>query len=187
MFNLDKLNEVHPKWLRRDAWDVEQIPEAFDSFVQPMVNKVDRDRLRFEIVNPIFGPSIRRASEVGQHSFTTHHRSDSMIGTGHSQTVSLDTSLNIMSASEPYGLGPGPPSLISINFYPDFLSSMHHNEVFPETNGATKKRFGPNLGRLVRNIRQKLLCGFLQKEGIKRLSLINQATPISQAGPNHTS
>lgn len=143
-----------------------QIPEASDSFVQPMVNRVDRDRLRVEVINPISGPSIRRASEVGQHSFIAHHRSNSMIGIGHSQNVSLDTSLNIMSASKSHGLGPGPPSHVSINSDSGFLSSMHRNEVLPKTNRVARKRFGPNLGRLGRNIRQKLLCGFLQKEGI---------------------
>ena len=101
MFNLDNLNDGCLEWVCREAWDVEQIPKDADSIVQPVVNRVNRDRLRVELVNPNSRRSIKRVSEVGQHSSTSHHRFDSMIGTGPSQTVSLDTSLNIMFAFEP--------------------------------------------------------------------------------------
>lgn len=80
-----------------------------------------------------------------------------------------------MFASEPHGLGPGPPSPVSINSDHGFLPSVHCNEVLPESNGVARKRFGPDLGRLGRNIRHKLLCGFLQKEGTIDNSLANQA------------
>nr|POF20332.1 hypothetical protein CFP56_54090 [Quercus suber] len=149
MFNLDKLNEGRPEWARSNAWDVRQIPEDFDSIMQPVVNRVDRDRLRVESVNSNSGPSIRRVSEAGP-----------------SQIMSLDTGLNSFFGSEAYGLGPGPPSPASINSDPGYLSSLHCNDVLPETNGAARKRFGPDLGRLGRNIRQRLLCGFLPKEDL---------------------
>jgi len=67
MFNLDKLNEDCPKWLRRDAWDVGQILESTDSFVQSLVNRVDRERLRFEFGSSSTGPRLRRTHDVGQH------------------------------------------------------------------------------------------------------------------------
>ena len=92
--------------------------------------------------------------------------------------MSLDTGLNSFFGSEGHGLGPGPPSPASINFDPGYLSNLHCNDVLPKTNGAARKRFGPDLGRLGRNIRQRLLYGFLQNEGTKRLSLIKQATPV---------
>lgn len=60
--------------------------------------------------------------------------------------MSLDTGLNIMYASEPHGLGLGPPSPVSIYFDPGFLPSMHCNEVLPESNGAARKRFRPDFG-----------------------------------------
>lgn len=60
------MNEGRPEWLRRNAWDVGQVPEATDSFVQSMVNRVDRDGLRVEIGNSSSRPSIRRTSEEGQ-------------------------------------------------------------------------------------------------------------------------
>ena len=82
MFNKDNLNNGRLKWVRRDAWDVGQILEDVDSIVQLVVNRVDRDRLRFELVNPNSGPSIKRVSEVGQHYFIAHYRPDSTIGTG---------------------------------------------------------------------------------------------------------
>ena len=80
LFNLDKLNEVRPEWLCWNAWDVGQVPEAIDSFVQPLVNKVDSDSMQFEIGTPSSRPSIRRTTDVGQHLYTTHHVSDSLIG-----------------------------------------------------------------------------------------------------------
>ena len=105
--------------------------EDSDSIVQPVVNRVDRDRLRVEIVNPISGRSIRRVSEAGP-----------------SQTVSLDIGLNSLFGSKAHGLGPGPPLPTSINSDPSYLSSLHCNDVLPETNGVARKRFEPNLGRL---------------------------------------
>lgn len=45
MFNLDKLNEGHPEWLHRDAWDMGKIPKSTDSFIHSLVNRVDRERL----------------------------------------------------------------------------------------------------------------------------------------------
>lgn len=122
---------------------------------------MDRDRLQFEIGNSISGLSIRRTNDVGQQLFTTHHRADSLIG----------ISLNIMSVAKPRGLGPSPHSPASINSKPGFLSSMHCNEVLAKTNRVARKRFGPNLGRLGRNIRQILLCGFFQKVGTNDTSL----------------
>ena len=85
--------------------------------------------------------------------------------------MSLDIGLNIMFASEPYGLGPGPPSSALINLELGFLSSMHFTEVLARANGVARKRFEPELGRLGRNMRQKLLYGFLQKEVTNDTSL----------------
>ena len=80
LFNLDKLNEGRSEWLCWNAWDMGQVPEAIDSFVQPLVNKVDSDSMWFEIGNSSSGPSIRRTIDVGQHLYIVHHVSDSLIG-----------------------------------------------------------------------------------------------------------
>ena len=105
--------------------------EDSDSIVQPVINRMDRDRLRVEIVNPISGRSIRRVSEAGP-----------------SQTVSLDIGLNSLFGSKAHGLGPRPPLPTSIISDPSYLSSLHCNDVLSETNGVARKRFEPNLGRL---------------------------------------
>ena len=48
MFNLDKLNETHPEVLQSHGWDKGCIPESLDSFIENLVQRVDRRRFRFE-------------------------------------------------------------------------------------------------------------------------------------------
>ena len=49
MFNLDRLNEGHPEWVRRDAWGGGQIPEDLKPLIEALVQRVDRDRFRWEV------------------------------------------------------------------------------------------------------------------------------------------
>lgn len=65
MFNLGRLNDDRPEWLRWDAWNRGQIPDSIDSIIESLVTRVDKDRLR-----PDFGSSssrscIRRPNGMG--------------------------------------------------------------------------------------------------------------------------
>ena len=64
LFNLDRLNEDCPEWVRRNAWSREQIPEMLDPYIESLVQRVDRNR--FEVGGSSDGPQIRRSQELGQ-------------------------------------------------------------------------------------------------------------------------
>ena len=49
MFNLDRLNEGRPEWVRRDAWGGGQIPKDLKPLIEALVQRVDRDRFRWEV------------------------------------------------------------------------------------------------------------------------------------------
>ena len=66
VFNLDKLNEDHPEWLRRDARDGGQILESPDSFAHSLVHRLNRERLRFEFGNSSTRSRLRRPQDVSQ-------------------------------------------------------------------------------------------------------------------------
>ena len=53
---------------------------------------------------------LKKAQDVGQHQNLVQHMSEPLVGTIPTQAVSLDIGLNIISGSEPRGLGLGPPS-----------------------------------------------------------------------------
>ena len=76
------------------------------------------------------------------------------------QSVSLDTGLDVLRNSE-----------VSTT------ASSHSSSTSAKTNrgicGPSKKRFGTELGRIGRNIIQKLICGFFTKEGNNYFHLNN--------------
>ena len=56
LFNLDRLNEDHPDWVRRDAWNREQILDILETITESLVQRVDRNRFRFEVGSSSDGP-----------------------------------------------------------------------------------------------------------------------------------
>ena len=66
LFNLDRLNEDHPDWVRRDAWNREQILDILETITESLVQRVDRNRFQFEVGSSSDGPQIRRPQVVGQ-------------------------------------------------------------------------------------------------------------------------
>nr|POE76348.1 hypothetical protein CFP56_34515 [Quercus suber] len=91
----------------------------------------------------------------------------------HSHTVSLDTGLNNIITTDPTDFGPSPPSPISVSSDPGILTSLHCEEWLKGDHVPSKKRIRSKLGRLGRNICQKLLCGFFSKEGGNNASFKN--------------
>nr|POF05740.1 dna-directed rna polymerases ii, iv and v subunit 11 [Quercus suber] len=66
MFNLDILNDDRPVWLRGAAWERVQILESTKGLIDPLVNRVDRDRLWAKFGGLHNGPSIRESNVVAQ-------------------------------------------------------------------------------------------------------------------------
>nr|POF18843.1 hypothetical protein CFP56_25495 [Quercus suber] len=62
MFNLDRLNDDRPVWLRGAARERVQILESTKGLIDPLVNRVDRDRLwaKFGGLGNTCGPSRKR-------------------------------------------------------------------------------------------------------------------------------
>nr|POE90949.1 hypothetical protein CFP56_05321 [Quercus suber] len=154
LFNLDRLNDNHPEWLCGNAWERGQIPESPDRLNNPMVNREERDRLQAVVGNVQSGPSSISASGSAQYQNPTQnmHELHTLPNLNHS--VSLDTGLDVIRNSE-------------VSDTASNLSSSSSARTDPGICGHSKKRFGIELGRIRRNIRQKLLCGSFSKEGIR--------------------
>ena len=58
MFNLDSLNEERPEVAQNGPWRKGCILESPDSFIESLVQRVDRGRFRFESGGPSDGPSL---------------------------------------------------------------------------------------------------------------------------------
>ena len=68
MFNLDSLNEERPEIAQNGLWRKGYIPELPDSFIENLVQRVDRKRFRFESGGPSDGPSLLpNQTEEAQH------------------------------------------------------------------------------------------------------------------------
>ena len=104
---------------------------------------------------------------MGQDGSWTHYLAEpeTQVGTTHSHTVSLDIGVTNIVNTEIENLGPGPPSPVSIASDPGQSSILHCEEWLEGSQVPPKKRFRSEFGRLGRNIRQKLLCGFFTREG----------------------
>lgn len=53
----------------------------------------------------------------------------------------------------------------SVKLHPGFLGCLGCDQELGKNGGPSRKRIGTEIGRLGRNIRQKLMCGFFPKEG----------------------
>ena len=85
--------------------------------------------------------------------------------------MSLDTGLNNILPFESVDFGPGHPYSPSIASDPDTSTNLLCEEWLDGNQAPPKKRVRSELGRIGRNIRQKLLCGFFSKEGHLSASL----------------
>lgn len=96
----------------------------------------------------------------------------SPIWEGHiSLALSLDVGLDNLNTTGPFSLGPGPTSPNSTCLDPLPILCLHNEDWWDPAVGnsslieATRNRFRVEFGKLGRNIRQRLLCGFCVKEG----------------------
>lgn len=201
MFNLENLNANNLEAYQGVAQRRGQIPEVPGSYIESLVRRVNRSKLRFEIGVPSTGPSIRRSQdlahevkhargsstflEVGQTHNVTHFVSNPSQEEVQHQAVNLETGLRKINISKLYALRPGPPSPTSTQSDLCPISYLHYNEWLESTSGAygaSRKIFRVEFGKPRRNIRQRLHRGYFSKEGIRKLSSINHASTDSQEG-----
>lgn len=127
MFNLDSLNESRPKVMQGTRWNYGQIPESPNSFIQPLVQRVNRGRFRFEMGDSSLGP--RQPSPRAQ-SYSTERMQDNLSHLGLNGGLATDSVLDspsvtlgphqacegkLQTQSDPKAepFGPGSPSPIS--------------------------------------------------------------------------
>lgn len=58
MFNLDNLNENRLESMQHHGWEKGCIPESPDSFIELLVQRVNRRRFRFEMGNSSDRPHL---------------------------------------------------------------------------------------------------------------------------------
>lgn len=67
MFNLDKLNDARLEILHDQGWAKGCIPKSPDSFIESLVQKVDRGRFKFEVGDSSNGPRLVDPLHVNSH------------------------------------------------------------------------------------------------------------------------
>ena len=167
LFNLDSLNENRPE-VQCQGWDKGGIPESPDSYVEALVQRVNRGRFRFELGDSSNGPSLVRPQSDLNGLATANLEENPLDST---QLISSGPNEGKLDPFELLTLGPG-PSLSDTNLPPYILtSSLWCNEsgenlVGDTSRPSSRKRLQKEIGKSGRNIKHKLLCGFFVKEGI---------------------
>nr|POE67631.1 hypothetical protein CFP56_26854 [Quercus suber] len=100
LFNLDRLNDNRPEWLRGNAWERGQIPESPNRLNNPVVNREERDGLQAAVGNVQSGPSSISASGSTQYQSPTQNLHELYTIPNLNHSVSLDTGLDVIRNSE---------------------------------------------------------------------------------------
>ena len=162
MFNLKSLNEGHPNQTRGHVVLIDnQSHYSFDSYINLLVRNTDRARFIFEDGSPSEGPQIRRAQSVDN----TVHEAHYSYGSRLVKAQSLDTRLENTGQHGPQRQNPISTSPMTFYSNPGQNSNLWCDESTSNSRGSTRKSLGMEIGRLGRNVRQKLLCSCLDNEG----------------------
>nr|POE81150.1 hypothetical protein CFP56_75245 [Quercus suber] len=172
MFNLDRLNEDRPEWLRGFAWDRGQIPESTDGLINSLAHRVDRNGIQADLEDLRNGPGIGQPNTLTQTHFTTQSMPGSEVENTPTQTVSLDTGLDTIRPSGVADTDLSTSSPTSVRSEPSVLGCLGCDQERRNFCGSSRKRIGTDLGRFGRNIRQKLMCGLFTKEDDKGFPLL---------------
>ncbi|KAF3960877.1 hypothetical protein CMV_014442 [Castanea mollissima] len=180
MFNLDRLNMNRPEVRDVSLWGRGQIPESLDSLVEDLVRRVNRDRFHFELGGASDGPHLTR--DQAQCYEVNRTRDYSQLGLlaqseGGVSAAQVPTFLtNQWAGMSPYStrsvVSPESvsPTHSESHFNPFPLNSNQRDVVWNASaesmvEGSTsKKRIRREFGRLGRNIKQRIFCGFFQRE-----------------------
>ena len=179
MFNLDRLNENRPDWLLGDAWERGQIPESSEGLIDNLGSRLVRDKLRFEAGSPSNGSNLNESNVMAQDQNLNQFSHNPQVDVTQAQTVSLDTGLEALRATEVAESEHSVSFFSSVRSDPGVLNCSLCDQGEDNRCGPSRKRIGAELGRFGRNIRQRLICGCFNKEGITHPYFINQSCPIS--------
>ena len=162
MFNLESLNEGRPDWTHGHAVLMNSQPHySSDSYINVLVRNTDRARFNVEDGSPSEGPQIKRAQSVDNTVHKAHYNCGSWLV----RAQSLDTELENTSQHGPQRQNPISTSPMTYNSDPGQTSNLQCDESTGNSRGLSRKRLGMEIGRLGRNIRQKLLCRCHDNEG----------------------
>nr|POE69558.1 hypothetical protein CFP56_49333 [Quercus suber] len=172
MFNLDRLNEDRPEWLRGFAWERGQIPESTDGLINSLAHRVDRNGIQADLEDLRNGPGIGQPNTLTQTHFTTQSMPGSEVENTPTQTVSLDTGLDTIRPSGVADTDLSTSSPTSVRSEPSVLGCLGCDQERRNFCRSSRKRIGIDLGRFRRNIRQNLMCGLFTKEDDKGFPLL---------------
>nr|POF09759.1 hypothetical protein CFP56_21397 [Quercus suber] len=158
------------------------IPESPDSFVEDLVQRVNRGRFNFELGDASDGSRLSRAQ--AQNYVRNRARDNANQGQQQNQAEMgcLAEQIPTFLINQWAGSGPHSVHSVSNTRLESLTLTTTHSDPLPLTSTqrddvegtafelvvhwiASKKRFRKEIGRLGRNIRQRLFCGFFQKVG----------------------
>ena len=193
MFNLDRLNENRPDWLRGDAWERGQIPESSEGLIDNLGSRLVRDRPRVDAGRTSNGSNLNESNVLAQGQSPDQFSHNPQVDATQAQAVSLDMGLEALRAIEVAESEQSVSSFSSVRSDPGVLNCSLCDHGEDNRCGSSRKRIGAELGRFGRNIRQRLICGCFNKEGITHSHFLNQSSPfschymhveVSQCNPN---
>ena len=117
-----------------------------------MFNREERVRVQAAVGSVRNGPSFIHADGSAQYQSPIQNMHELHAIPNLVQSVNLDTGLDVLRNPE-------------VSDTASSQSPSTSARTNPGICGPSKKRFGTELGRIGRNIRQKLLCGSFSKEG----------------------
>ena len=157
LFNLDSLNESRPEVMQGTRWTNGQIPESPDSFVQPLVHRVNRGRLSRPHARS--HNAERMQNDLSNLGLDGGLDANSVLD-GPNDTLgphqAFDVEPQTQSDPEVDTFGPNLHSPISTQSDPGPRPSIQGSQYL-------KKSLRKEFHRFSRNLRQRLLCGFFTK------------------------
>ena len=158
MFNLDKLNDERLEIMQEQGWAKGCIPKLPDSFVESLVQRVDRGKFRFELGSSSNGSSLTGPQNESLFTNLSHH-SPHANPVEESQPSNIGPNVEELSPFKLLTLGPGPSTQLQELLSPTQSTTLWCEENWKvptdpvTTKGNSRKRLRREFGKLGRNIR----------------------------------
>ena len=169
LFNLDRLNETRPEVMQCHGWEKGCIPESPDSYIENLVQRVDRGRFRFELGGSSNGPRLM-TTQIRNSGQGVTQEGPQGGNLGSDVPIELGPNLRDLGPFEQLTLGPGPLTSHTTPTPTVQTPSLWCNESRPMLDGmetskpCSRKRIRKEIGKFGRNIKQRILCAVFDKE-----------------------